>query len=152
MNYLVTGGTSFVSKYTAEYFVSKGHNVTVMNRGSRPQINGVELIECDRTDCRDLFSGRHFDAVLDITAYTAEHIEGLLCSRVTFDDYILISSSAVYPETNPQPFTEEQQTGRNSVWGDYGTNKIAAEKALIASVPSAYILRPPYLYGKYNNV
>lgn len=152
MKLLVTGGTTFVSKYTAEYFVSKGHDVTVMNRGSRPQVGGVTLICCDRTDCKAALEGRHFDAVLDITAYNYDHIEPLLDSGVSFDDYIMISSSAVYPETNPQPFTEDQPTGRNSVWGDYGANKIAAEKSLLSRVPSAYILRPPYLYGKYNNV
>jgi len=34
----------------------------------------------------------------------------------------------------------------------YGTDKIAAEKALLERVKDAYILRPPYLYGPMNNV
>jgi len=29
---LVTGGTVFVSKYTADYFVKKGYDVYVLNR------------------------------------------------------------------------------------------------------------------------
>ena len=37
MKILITGGTTFVSKFAAEYFVSKGNDVTVINRGSRPQ-------------------------------------------------------------------------------------------------------------------
>ena len=64
----------------------------------------------------------------------------------------MISSSAVYPEYLPQPFTEETQIGKNKIWGKYGTDKIAAEKTLLKRVPSAYILRPPYLYGPMNNV
>lgn len=152
MKILITGGTTFVSKYTAEYFVRKGDDVTVINRGSRKQPDGVTLINCDRTQPGDILKGKHFDAVLDITAYTEEHVRTLLSSGVTFDDYILVSSSAVYPETNQQPFTEEQTCGKNSVWGDYGVNKLNAEKYLQEKFPSAYILRPPYFYGIYENL
>ena len=149
---LITGGTTFVSKYTAEYFAAKENEVTVLNRGSRPQVKGVAHINCDRTQLGSLLSGMHFDAVFDITAYTEEHVRTLVESGVTFDDYIFISSSAVYPETNPQPFTEEQHCGHNSVWGDYGMNKLRAEEYLKQNVPGAYILRPPYFYGKYENI
>ena len=149
---LLTGGTTFVSKYTAEYFVKKGYDVTVLNRGSRPQVSGVTHINCDRTQLGDLLRGKHFDAILDITAYTEEHVRTLVDSGVCFEDYIFISSSAVYPETNAQPFTEEQDCGRNSIWGDYGTNKLQAEEYLRENVPNAYMLRPPYFYGKYENL
>lgn len=152
MKILITGGTTFVSKYAAEYFVAKGNDVTVINRGSRPQVKGVTLINCERTVLGDRLNGKHFDLILDITAYTEEHIKTLLNSGVTFDDYIFISSSAVYPETNPQPFTEEQPRGYNAVWGKYGTNKLKAEQYLQANVPNAYILRPPYFYGVYENL
>ena len=152
MKVLVTGGTTFVSKFTAEYFVNRGNEVYVLNRGSRKQVSGIKLIECDRTRLGGRLSGEHFDAVLDITAYTEEHIKTLLESGVVFDDYIFVSSSAVYPETNPQPFTEEQSCGYNSVWGEYGANKLKAEQYLMNCVDSAYILRPPYFYGKYENL
>ena len=45
---LVTGGTTFVSKYVAEYFVNVGYEVFVLNRNSKPQVQGVKLIEGDR--------------------------------------------------------------------------------------------------------
>lgn len=73
----------------------------VVNRGSSPQVDGVTHINCDRTTLGDRLNGKHFDLILDITAYTEEHIKTLLDSGVTFDEYIFISSSAVYPETNP---------------------------------------------------
>ena len=152
MKILITGGTTFVSKFAAEYFVQKGHDVTVLNRGSRPQISGVTLINCDRTQLGNLLAGKHFDAILDITAYTQEHVRTLVESGVRFEDYIFISSSAVYSETNAQPFAEPQECGRNAVWGDYGTNKLAAEKYLSENVPGAYMLRPPYFYGIYENL
>ena len=87
-----------------------------------------------------------------MTAYTEDHIKFLIDSGVKFDDYIFISSSTVYPETNPQPFTEEQPCGKNAVWGDYGINKLKAEEYLQKECPSAYILLPPYFYGMYENI
>ncbi len=152
MQILITGGTTFVSKYTAEYFASKGNRVYVINRGGGKQVDNVIHISCDRTALGDRLKNIHFDAVLDITAYTREHISSLLDAIGSFDDYIFISSSAVYPETNRQPFTEEQPCGKNSVWGDYGTNKLEAERYLMENAPDAYILRPPYFYGIYENL
>ncbi|MBR1931193.1 MAG: NAD-dependent epimerase/dehydratase family protein [Lachnospiraceae bacterium] len=152
MKILVTGGTVFVSKYVAEYFVKKGEQVWVLNRNSRPQIEGVTLIEADRNRLSDKLKDDSFDVILYINAYTAEDVTNLLDSGVTFGDYVLISSSAVYPEYGQQPFTEESEVAENQFWGQYGTDKIEAEEALLARVPGAYILRPPYLYGKYNDV
>lgn len=152
MNILVTGGTIFVSRFTAEYFAKRGNQVFVLNRGSHPQPEGVIPILADRHALGDRLKGIHFDAVLDITAYTAADVHDLLDALESFDDYILISSSAVYPETNPQPFTEEQSCGTNIHWGAYGTNKLAAENALLHRIPGAYVLRPPYLYGTGENV
>jgi nucleoside-diphosphate-sugar epimerase len=152
MDILVTGGTVFASRYTAEFFASSGHNVFVLNRGTRPQPPNVTLIKGDRHCSGELLRNRHFDAVIDVTAYNSDDVNGLLDSLGSFDRYVLISSSAVYPETLPQPFKEEQVCGANSIWGAYGTNKIAAEKALLSRVPDAYILRPPYLYGPMNNL
>ena len=149
---LITGGTTFVSKYVAKHFVQNGDKVYVLNRNSRHQVDGVTLINCDRTKLSNELKNIHFDAVLDITAYTEEHISTLLNSLHSFDDYIFISSSAVYPETNPQPFTEEQSCGENSVWRAYGTNKLKAENYLQKHVKTAYILRPPYFYGVYENL
>ena len=151
MKILVTGGTTFVSKYVAEYFANKDNDVYVINRNTRKQVDGVTLIECDRMAIGDKLKNLHFDLVVD-TGYTKEQVSELVNSLGSFDDYIFISSSAVYPETNPQPFTEEQACGRNSVWGDYGTHKLEAEKYLQENVQQAYILRPPYFYGIYENL
>lgn len=149
---LVTGGTTFVSRYTAEYFTRLGDEVYVLNRGTRPQSPGVHHICADRHALGDVLKGCRFDAVLDICAYTGADIDALLDGLGQFDTYIMISSSAVYPETAPQPFAEETLAGPNSIWGAYGTSKIDAENRLQSRVPEAYILRPPYIYGPMQNV
>jgi nucleoside-diphosphate-sugar epimerase len=149
---LITGGTVFVSRYAAEYFYRQGWQVSVLNRGTRAQVEGVELIQADRHALGDVLRRRHFDAVLDVTAYTADDVNALLDALGGYGQYILISSSAVYPETEKQPFREDAAIGPNIHWGRYGTDKIAAEQALHTRSPNAYILRPPYLYGPGNNV
>lgn len=124
----------------------------VINRNSREQVKGVNLINCDRLNLKNILKNENFDLVLDITAYTKEHIETLLNAVGSYKDYIFISSSAVYPQDNEQPFNEKQKIGKNSVWGDYGINKVEAENYLTKINPNAYILRPPYFYGIYENL
>ena len=152
MKILVTGGTTFVSRFTAEYFMLKGHDVSVLNRGTRKQVDNVTHICCDRTEPGNLLKGIHFDLVIDVTAYNKDHISLLLSSGIKFDDYIFISSSAVYPETNVQPFREDQICGPNKIWGEYGINKLQAEQFIQKNIKNAYILRPPYFYGIYENL
>ena len=149
---LITGGTTFVSKYIAEYFVNNKYDVYVINRNSKPQVNGVKLIECDRHNLDDKLKNMHFDVVADVTAYDAQDIIDLYNSLGSFEQYILISSSAVYPESGIQPFQEESERAVNKFGGKYGVDKIEAENALLKRIPNAYIIRPPYLYGPMNNV
>ena len=148
---LVTGGTVFVSRYIAEYYVTKGYEVYVLNRNTKEQSKGVNLIQADRHEIGDAFKDTYFDIVID-TAYTAHDVETLLVALGEYGEYILISSSAVYPEYATQPFAEETELAENKYWGIYGTNKIEAEAVLQKRNPDAYILRPPYLYGPMNNV
>lgn len=148
---LITGGTVFVSRYIAEFYVSKGHDVYVINRNSRKQSAGVHLIEADRHDLGEKLREINFNAVID-TGYTSEDVRLLVDALGSYDDYIFISSSAVYPEYCEMPFTEDTKLGFNKYWEKYGTNKIEAEETLQKMNPDAYILRPPYLYGSMNNV
>ena len=148
---LITGGTVFVSRFIAEYYIVMGYEVYVLNRNQRPQPANAKLILADRHHLGEKLRQFYYDAVID-TAYTAQDINLLLDALGGCDQYLLISSSAVYPENALQPFMEETPLGANQYWGSYGTNKIAAEQALQKRKPDAYILRPPYLYGPMNNI
>lgn len=154
---LVTGGTVFVSKYIARYFADLGEQVVVLNRNTKEQLEGVAVIEADRHALGNVLSGQHFDAVIDVTAYNAQDVDDLAraLESVTFDTYVMISSSAVYPTTNLQPFVENGRLGLNSkheVWGQYSEGKVVAERAVLEQIANAYIIRPPYLYGPMNNI
>lgn len=149
---LITGGTVFVSRYMADYFVRRGDEVYALNRNTHTQVSGVKLIESDRNCIGDKLKGFDFDLVLAVNTYSRRDIADLIGALDTVNDFVFISSSAVYPETLAQPFSEEQPAGKNSIWGDYGINKYEAEKYLLEKVPNAYILRPPYLYGPMQNL
>ncbi|MDO4793354.1 MAG: NAD-dependent epimerase/dehydratase family protein [Filifactor alocis] len=140
---LVTGGTVFVSKYTAQYYLNKGYEVFVLNRNTRSQLPGTRLIQADRQHLSNALKGLHFDVVFDINSYDKDDSRLLLAALEDYGDYIFISSSAVYPDTAPQPFSEGSSVGPNSFWKSYGTNKIEAEQVLTSRDPKAYILRPP---------
>lgn len=152
MKILVTGGTVFVSKFVASYFVSKDYEVYVLNRNTKPQVDGVNLICADRNSLKDTLKSYSFDAVVDVCGYNRMDIENLLNGLNPVEKYIFISSSSVYPETNVQPFKENQPIGKNRIWVDYGFNKVQAEQYLLSRYPNAYILRPPYLYGPMQNL
>lgn len=149
---LITGGTVFVSQYVASYFVKKGEDVYVLNRNHYPQVEGVTLIEEDRHCLNNRLKKYDFDVILDITGYTKSDVQDLVEALGEIRQYIFISSSAIYPETLPQPFREEQEGGYNSIWGDYGINKYEAEQYLQEQVEQYYIVRPPYLYGPMQNL
>lgn len=149
---LVTGGTTFVSKYAAQYFLDSDYEVYVLNRNTKPQVDGVKLIEGDRHRLGNKLKNMHFDVIADITAYDASDIIDLYNAVGSFGQYIMISSSAVYPEYGIQPFLEESERSANQFLGRYGTGKIEAENALLERIKDAYILRPAYLYGPMNNI
>lgn len=150
MKILVTGGTVFVSRFIAEYF-AKGNDVYVLNRGTREQPQNVTTIIADRNNLGNSLKDYSFDLVID-TGYNAHDVKCIKEALSGIKQYVFISSSAVYLETNAQPFSEEQRTGYNKQWQEYGTNKIDAEDYIVKNIPQAYILRPPYLYGKLENL
>ena len=159
-NILVTGGTVFVSKFVAQYFSSKKfcdeYQVYVLNRNNHLQVENVILINSSRQNLGSKLEQFNFDVVIDITSYTKEDVKSILdslgSSKEKIEKYILLSSSAVYPETLDLPFKETDEVGKNIFWNDYGINKIEAEKYLQENFSNYFILRPPYLYGPENNI
>lgn len=152
MKILVTGGTIFLSKFTAKYFLEKGHTIYVLNRGNNEQLDGVIHIKADRNNLSNILKDYYFDVVLDINGYTKDDVKILHSALGDFGLYVFISSSAVYKEDSLQPFKEDLKLGYNNLWKDYGYNKILAEEYIKENIKDYYILRPPYLYGPMNIV
>ena len=71
MKLLVMGGTKFVGRHLVEAALSRGHEVTIFNRGrTAPELfPEVERIWGDRDGDLTLLEGRYWDAVLDTSGY-----------------------------------------------------------------------------------
>ena len=76
------------------------------------KFEGVKLIEADRHNLGGVLKDTFFDVVADITAYNDNDIIDFVKELGSFDQYIMISSSAVYPEYGVQPFLEESEKSK----------------------------------------
>ncbi|MBN1364558.1 MAG: NAD-dependent epimerase/dehydratase family protein [Syntrophaceae bacterium] len=163
-NILVIGGSYFVGRvFVEEISKASDYKIYVMNRGKVPLgIKGVTEIRCDRHDleavCESVPSVA-WNAVIDFCAYTPEDIATMISALPShaIGQYIFISTASVYEKTNELPISENAlmvsgpQPGPH---GDYAYNKHLAEEELKGqcsenNIPWT-ILRPAFIYGKYN--
>src|SRR6266545_969411 len=159
MRVLVMGGTEFISLHLVRELLSRGHDVTVFNRGKRAERlpDGVLAIAGDRKDhagLRERLRGRRFEGVFDIT-YAPTHgedVAALLAALEGQPHIIFVSTGRVYDHNLPIPYPEE--TPRGLYWGDYARHKIASENLLFerheAGGGPISIVRPTHVMGPLN--
>ena len=99
MRILFLGGTGFIGPHQVEYALSRGHKLTLFNRGkSNPNLfPGVEKLEGDRNGQLDALKGRQWDAVIDNSGYVPRHVRlsaELLKGNV--GQYVFVSTLGVY--------------------------------------------------------
>ncbi len=106
---LILGGTGFIGPHQVEYALSRGHEVTLFNRGrTNPHLfPRVEKLVGDRADDLSALEGRSWDAVVDNSATNAprwvERSANLL--KDTCERYIFVSTRSVYADTSRVPMT-----------------------------------------------
>ncbi len=167
MNALVLGGSVFVGKHMVETLLSRGIDVSVLNRGVTPtSFSGdVELLKADRTDLEQMraaLAGRQFDAVYDVSGFVmaagGSDIEGLVDlvdGRV--GSYVYVSSIMAYDQSQVGifPWTEDLATNPEGA-SSYGGFKALAETAMLArwerSGFPVSVVRPAAIYGPDNNI
>ena len=155
---LIMGGTTFVSSSLAKYLIEQGHCVDILTRGLKSaNYHGFrEHLICNRRskkEVEEVFKGRKYDFIFDISGYTKNDVEILLKSIDTskLKKYIFCSSGAVYRPSN-KVISEEVERGENPNWGQYGIDKKEAEDFIINSNIPFVIFRPTYIYGENNNL
>ena len=102
MNLLVLGGTGFIGPHEINYALSRGHTVTMFNRGKTApgMFPDVENLIGDRDDQLDALKGRDWDAVIDNSGFYPRHARlsaELLNGHV--GQYMFVSSISAYAES-----------------------------------------------------
>jgi len=155
MKILFIGGTGVISSACAQLVVTRGHDLTVLNRGRRPAVNNVRQLTADIGDptASGAALGREtWDAVVDFIAFTPADIETRLALlRGRTSQYIFISSASAYQKPVIHlPITESTPLV-NPFW-DYSRNKQACEDRLLDALRTegfpATIVRPSWTYDE----
>ncbi len=154
---LFIGGSGIISSACVAEAVQRGHEVTVLNRGSgrRDLPEGVERVVADVRDpasVREALGDREFDAVADFVAFTPEHVRtDLELFEGRTGQYVFISSASAY-QTPPArlPITESTPL-RNPFW-QYSRDKAACEDVLVEAYRDrgfpATVVRPSHTYDR----
>ena len=154
------GGTGFVGRAVVDQARTRGHAVTVLNRGHQPAPPGVTARTGDRTtpDGLAALAGGTWDVVVDTWSARPSVVRAAaraLSGRA--GHYTYVSSRSVYADADPPPLTEDSPVVDASPDsdddGDYARAKrgaeLAAEQNFTGSVLHA---RAGLILGPHENI
>ncbi len=157
MKVLFIGGTGIISSGCTPLAVSKGIDLTLLNRGksSRPTPPGVRTITADIHDPASMkaaLAGQHFDAVVDWIAFTPQDVQrDIDLFKGKTGQYVFISSASAYQTPASNLPIRESTPLENPVW-EYSRNKIACEELLVSEYRKDKfpftIVRPSHTYDQ----
>ncbi len=161
MKILIIGGTRFLGRHLVNSARTRGHKVTLFNRGkSNPNLFGqVEKIQGDREKDLDQLSKGQWDAVIDTCGYfpciVRRSAEAL---KDNVGQYVFISSISVYSDFAKIGINEsdpvgkiEDETLEEVTSESYGPLKALCEKNVqdVFGVRSL-IIRPGLIVGPHD--
>ena len=163
---LVLGGTGFIGPHQVRYAVSRGHQVSVFNRGQRQADlpSGVEHLNGDRDVGKlDALKGREWDVCIDnptSVPFWVRDVGRILKGKI--GHYVFVSTISAYAD-NSQPHANEDSAlatyaGKDAMketretlkadMGLYGPLKAASEREAARWFPGiATIIRPGLIVG-----
>jgi nucleoside-diphosphate-sugar epimerase len=137
MRALFIGGTGNISSAVSRLALSRGVELTLLNRGrAQPGMAGAEQLSVDinqRADVERALAGRRFEVVVDFIAFTAADVERdieLFAGKT--EQYVLISSASAYQKPPRSPLVTEDTPLENPFW-QYSRDKIAGEVRAFAA-------------------
>src|SRR6202162_1625710 len=163
---LILGGTGFTGPFQVRYALSRGHKVTVFNRGKThpdefPQ--GGEQLIGDRNGRLHALENRQWDVAIDNP--TRLHVwvrDATQILKGNVERYVFISTISVYADTSkgvdesaplqkyegPDAFKETLEAMRASGYKTYGPLKALSEKEAEKWFPGkVLIIRPGLIVG-----
>jgi 2'-hydroxyisoflavone reductase len=161
MRILILGGTIFLGRALVEQALTRGHQLTLFNRGQTnpglfPQ---VENLAGDRKSDLSALAGRRWEAVIDTCGYLPKVVArsaGALAGSV--EHYTFISTESVYASPL-QPGSGESaplgtladETTEEITGGTYGPLKVLCEQAVETALPGrTLVVRPGLIVGPYD--
>jgi 2'-hydroxyisoflavone reductase len=155
---LVLGGTRFLGRAIVEAALSRGHELTLFNRGqTNPELfPEVEKIRGDRTEGLDALAGRRWDAVIDVATFLPRAVrlstDGL---RDAVGRYVYVSSISVYADQSVPPVegnpVAELSDPRSESLEDYGALKATCEQIVQEAFGKrSLIVRPGLIVGPHD--
>ncbi|MDJ0699472.1 MAG: NAD-dependent epimerase/dehydratase family protein, partial [Woeseiaceae bacterium] len=158
LNILILGGTGFIGPHMVRYAQSRGHTVTLFNRGRTDAdlFPDVTTLIGDRDSQLDALESGSWDAVIDNSGFIPRHVREsaeLLSSRA--NHYLFISSISAYADLSQHGIEENfalgqlaDETDENLTGETYGPMKALAERYVQAAFPEgATIVRPGFIVG-----
>lgn len=164
LRFLMLGGTAFLGPAVVENALSRGHSVTLFNRGrTNPHLYpDLEKLVGDRLEGHEALRGGEWDVVVDTSAYFPSVVEG--AAEALGDDigqYINISSISVYADFSRRGITEDDAVGtisdaavaevktmRQITGENYGPLKALCEQAASKAYPGRTTnIRPGLIVG-----
>jgi len=155
MRALFIGGTGNISGACSLLALSRGIDLSVLNRGKRSQseISEATFIHADMNkpqEVKALLKEEHFDVVVNFIAFTPAEIErDIQLFSDKCDQYIFISSASAYQKPPTHPVITESTPLVNPYW-NYSRDKIACEDLLMKAHREigfpVTIVRPSHTY------
>src|SRR3954449_2248585 len=158
---LILGGTGFTGPFQVKYALSRGHNVTVFNRGKTHPgelPKEVEQLVGDRNGQLDALKGKQWDVCIDNpTTLPAWVRDAAQILKGNVDRYVFISTISVYADTStgvdekaplakydgPDPYKETLEAMKASGYKTYGPLKALSEQETEKWFPQkSLIIRP----------
>jgi 2'-hydroxyisoflavone reductase len=156
---LVLGGTEFVGRAVVDEALARGHDVTVLNRGTRAARTGVTTLVGDRTAPGGLDALRdgEWDRVIDTWSWAPRVVAesaALLADRA--ERYVYVSSRSVYAAAragDDESAPLVQASSADDGFDDYAHAKAGGELGAVAAFGDrALLLRPGLILGPYENI
>lgn len=157
LNILILGGGVFLGAAALQSAVSRGHAVTVFNRGRARSMwpDGVEVLTGDRATDLGALQGRRWDAVIDTCGYVPIDVQASAEALRDCGCYLFVSSISVYATTTQVPVRETDALARFDALArddrnleHYGAQKAACEAEVLRMFGErALIVRPGLIVG-----